>query len=323
MNNINNKRQTIVGLFVILGLTFLVGGILLVGNLHETFKRKIELVAIFKDVNGLKTGSNIWFSGVKIGTISKIKFDGNNSVAVHLKIETKVEQYVRKNATVKISSDGLIGNKIMLIIGGTEEYPEVEDGDTLLIEKTFSSDDMINILQANNVNLLAITTDFKTISNKMAKGEGSIGKIINDPDLYDQIHATSLSLQKASAMAQNTMASLQKFSSGLNQKGTLAHELTTDTTVFNSLKNTINTMQLMADTANAFIANLNEASSNPNSPVGVLLHNKESGAQLKETIKNLESSSKKLDQDLEAAQHSFLLRGYFKKAKKAEKDNSK
>jgi phospholipid/cholesterol/gamma-HCH transport system substrate-binding protein len=50
----NNKRQTIVGLFVILGLTFLVGGILLVGNLHETFKRKIELVAVFKDVNGLK-----------------------------------------------------------------------------------------------------------------------------------------------------------------------------------------------------------------------------------------------------------------------------
>jgi phospholipid/cholesterol/gamma-HCH transport system substrate-binding protein len=320
MNNSNKNRNTIVGIFVALGLTFLLAGILLVGNLHETFKRKIELVPIFKDVNGLKTGSNIWFSGVKIGTISKIKFDGSNSVAVHLKIETKIEQYVRKNATVKISTDGLIGNKIMLIVGGTKEYPEVEDGDTLLIEKTFSSDDMINILQANNVNLLAITTDFKTISNKMAKGEGSIGKIINDQALYNQIQATSLSLQNAAAMAQNTMQSLQKFSSGLNQKGTLAHELTTDTIVFNSLKNTILKMQVLADTANLFIANLNEASINPNSPIGILLHNKESGAQIKESIKNLESSSKKLDQDLEAVQHSFLLKGYFKKAKKTKKE---
>lgn len=293
MNNSNKNRNIIVGIFVMLGLTFLLAGILLVGNLHETFKRKIELITMFKDVNGLKTGSNIWFSGVKIRTVSKIKFYGSNLVAVHLKVETKIEQFIRKDATVKISTDGLIGNKIMLIIGGTEDYPEIEDGDTLQIEKTFSSDDMINILQANNVNLLAITNDIKTISKKIANGEGTTGKILNDQTLYNQIQATSFSPQNAASMAQNTMHSLQKFSSGLNQKGTLAREITTDTIVFNSLKNTILKMRFLADTANLFIANLNEASTNPNSPIGILLHNKESGAQVKESVKNLESSSKK------------------------------
>jgi len=70
-----------------------------------------------------------------------------------------------------------------------------------------------------------------------------------------------------------------------------------------------------------FITNLKNAGNNPNSAIGVLLHDKEAGAYLKESMKNLESSSKKLDADLEAAQHNFLLRGYFKKKAKAEKDS--
>jgi phospholipid/cholesterol/gamma-HCH transport system substrate-binding protein len=189
------------------------------------------------------------------------------------------------------------------------------------VEKTFTSEDMINTLQENNKNFLAITSDFKLISKKMAAGEGTIGKLLNENVVYDNINAATASLQAASAKAQQLAASLATFSAGLNKKGTLANDLTTDTVVFNSVKASVLQLQQIADTATVFIADLKKAGNNRNSTIGVLLHDKASGDRLKETIINLESSSKKLDDDLEAAQHSILLRGFFKDKAEAEKSN--
>jgi len=322
MNESPNRRTVIVGVFVLLGILFFIGGILMVGNLHETFKNKMKVVSLFDDVGGLKKGNNIWFSGVKIGTVSSLRFYGTSQVEVSMNIETKVQQYIRKDAKVKISSDGLIGNKILVIYGGTTAAPEVEEGDTLGVEKTFTSEDMINTLQENNVNFRAITGDLKVITKKLAEGEGTIGKLLTDDAIYTHINAATASLQTASAKADQLVSTLAAFSSNLNKKGTLANELTTDTLVFKSVKASVLQLQQMADTASAFVADLKKASKNPNSTVGVLLRDEQSGARIKETIKNLESSSQKLDEDLKAAQSSFLLKGYFKKQEK-EKEKEK
>jgi phospholipid/cholesterol/gamma-HCH transport system substrate-binding protein len=313
MNKSPNKRAVIVGLFVFIGLLLLVACVLIIGNLHETFKKKIEVVTLFDDVSGLQVGNNIWFSGVKIGTVSSLKFYADRKVKVLMKVEDKAVPYIHEDAFVKLSTDGLIGNKILVIYGGTSRSPQINEGDTLRVEKTFSSEDMINTLQENNKNLLVITNDFKLITHKIASGEGTVGKLINDNSLYAHLDSATLSLQNASIQAKQLITSLTAFSKGLNKKGTLANELTTDTVVFKSLKASVLHLQQMSDNANVFVNNLKEASSNPHSSIGVLLHDEESGVRLKQTIKNLETSSEKLDQDLEAAQQNFLLRGFFKK----------
>ncbi|MFA5330677.1 MAG: MlaD family protein, partial [Prolixibacteraceae bacterium] len=180
MNESPNRRAVIVGVFVFTGLLFLLGGILIVGNLRETFNRKMELVSRFDDVNGLQSGNNVWYSGVKIGTVSSLSFYGKSQVEVNMNVQVSARKYIRKDAKVKISSDGIIGNKILVIYGGTEKFAEVQEGDTLEVEKTFSSEDMINTLQNNNKNILAITNDLKIITKQMTSGEGTIGKFLND-----------------------------------------------------------------------------------------------------------------------------------------------
>ena len=322
MNESPNRRAVIVGLFIFLGLVFLIVGILMVGNLHETFKKKMQLVSLFDNVNGLQKGDNVWFSGVKIGTVGTITIDSKTHVSVSLEVEKKAQDYIRKDAKVKISTDGLIGNKVIVIYGGTPKFNAVNEGDTLAVEKSFSTENILNTLQKNNENLLAITADFKTISKKLTTSEGTVGKLLNDNTLYNNVNSVTVSLNDASAKAKQLISSLNDFSSKLNNKGTLANELVTDTIVYASIKKSVLQLHQMTETANLFVNNLKEAGSNPNTIIGVLLNDAESGANLKKTIKNLESSSEKLDEDLEAVRHNFLLKGYFKKKNKEAKKNA-
>lgn len=318
-----NRRAVIVGLFVFIGLIFLVSGVLMVGNLHETFKKKMTVTSFFDDVNGLQAGNNIWFSGVKVGTVKAIQFHSRNAVEVTMRIDVKTQEYIRQDAKVKISTDGLIGNKILVIYGGSGKVGQIQEGDTLEVEKSVSQEDMLKILQESNKNLNSITTDFKSISKKLDSGEGTMGKLLNDNSLYDNANKTILSLQQTSAKGQQLLSNLNTYTAKLNQEGTLANELVSDTVVFNSIKEFAQRLKQIADTTAVLVTQLKTISKDTTTSIGVLLHDKEEGARLKNTLKNLESSSKNLDEDLEAAQHSWPLKKGFKKLEKAKSDSVK
>jgi phospholipid/cholesterol/gamma-HCH transport system substrate-binding protein len=318
MKSTANKRAIIVGMFISVGIVFLIAGILIIGDLHNTFVKKIVISTVFEDVNGLQSGNNIWFSGVKVGTVNKMSFIGKSQVKVLMKIDEDSAPYIRKDAKVKISSEGLIGNKIIVIYGGTSDSPPVEDGDSLYIESTFTTEDMMNTFQENNKNLLAITSDFKAISKKIAEGEGTLGKLLSDQSIYNNMQLTSATLRDASVNAKQLTASLSEYGSKLNQKGSLANDLVTDTTILNTVRATVTQLQQTSLAASEMVTNLKGDMNDINTPIGVLLHDKSSAIALKSIISNLDSSTQKLDEDLEALQHNFLLRGYFKKKDKEE-----
>jgi len=313
MDESKSKREVIVGFFILLGLVFFISGVLVIGNLSGTFKSRLNVISIFDDVGGLKAGNNIWFSGVKIGTISNLQFSSRSEVMVVMKIDRKATPFIHKDARVKLSSEGFIGNKLLIIYGGSSRSPHIGEGDTLQSDKTLSMEEMMTTLQENNKNLLTITADFKDLSQGLMKGNGTIGKLFTDEDLYNHLKEASSSLQKASENAQQLIKSLALFGEGLNKKGTLANELITDTTVFKSIKSSTSQLSNMSDSASVIINNLKEASQRTNTPLGVLMHDQESGENLKNILKNLESSSVKLSEDLEALQHNFLFRSYFRK----------
>jgi len=319
MSDVDIRKRMAVGIFIFLGLAILVIGVLTIGGQHKAFVRTISVRAIFDDIQGLQTGNNVWLSGMKVGTVKKIAFYGSSQVEIVLSIEHQAQSHIRRDAKVRISTDGLVGNKIVVISGGSEAAPMVANNDLLTTEHLPGLQEMTATLQASNNNLLEITGSLRTITKKLNDGQGTLGQLINDPSIADQLKASILHLRAASAGSEKMIANLQVFSAGLHKPGGLANELVNDTVVFQQVRHTVATLNEAAATASEFSAALRTAGqglNDTNTPIGMILHDEGTAADLQRTIKNLRVSSKELSDDLEAVQHNFLLRGFFKKKNK-------
>jgi phospholipid/cholesterol/gamma-HCH transport system substrate-binding protein len=319
MAKTENNRGVIVGVFLAGGLLILAAVIYSLGGSQKKFVKSVQISAVFDDVQGLKTGNNIWFSGVKIGTVKAIDFTGEHHVLISMNIEEEAQKYIHKDAKAKISSEGFIGNRIVVIYGGTAAAAPVEDGDKLAVEHALTSDEILDTLQANNQNLLAITRQFKVLSEKIGRGEGLVGAVLTDSLLGERFKYTLASLESASRTAAKLSVAANEFTEKMNTKGGLADQLFTDTTVFASLRESVARLNQLTETATGITGEFKKTSERLNATdnaVGVLLNDPDAARRMKNTLINLESGSKKLDEDLEALQHNFLLRGFFKNRNK-------
>ena len=319
MSEVKTGKRLAVGIFISLGLAILLVAVFTIGSQHKTFNRSIHLHIIFDNVQGLQPGNNIWLSGMKVGTVKAVDFYHNSQVAVTLDVESKAQPHIRKDATARISTDGLVGNKIVIIDGGTESAPVVSNNDSLQSEHIAGAQELMSTLQASNSNLLEITGNLKTISRRLTEGQGTLGRLINDPDIADRLRSSIDHLRNATAGSEKMIGNLEVFSDRLRQPDGLANRLITDTTVFNRIKGAVARLDQAAEQVDQFSQSLRTAGAglnDPNSPVGVVLHDPDAAADLQRTLKNLRVSSKELSDDLEAIQHNFLLRGFFRHREK-------
>lgn len=326
MKDKTTRRTVIVGIFILLGVTIFAVGILVLGGQRKSFVQSVHVKAIFHDIGGLSKGDNVWYSGVKVGTIKSVTFINHSEIEILMNIDKASRQFIHKDAKAKISSDGLVGNKIIALAGGSANVPAIEDGDIIKVETSISTDEIMNTLQVNNKSLVEITSNLKAITGKIMKGEGSIGKLVNDDAIYNDLQSTMATLRKTAANTEMLTEGLAGYTAKLHSKGTLANDLVTDTLVFQKLRATVSQMENIAQGVDSVVLNLRDASvgvkdnlRSPNSPAGVLLNDQKTAASLKQTISNLESSTEKLDANMEALQHNFLLRGFFRKQAKREK----
>jgi phospholipid/cholesterol/gamma-HCH transport system substrate-binding protein len=319
MKPIQSRRAVIVGIFISLGIVIFLAAILVLGGQKKTFAKTITLNAVFNDVSGLQKGNNIWFSGVKVGTVKKLKLVSESRVEVEMRVDQQSQDFIHKDSKAKIGSDGLIGNRIIIIYGGTPGHPTVKSGDTLQTDMPLNSAEMMNTLEESNKNLSAITSDFKLISKRLANGEGTVGKLLTNDSLANQLQVTAVTLQHASSNIQLLAANLANYTSKMQTKGVLANELVTDTILFNTLKSASLQIQEASRNAKELTNNLNDVSyklKDSSNVAGVLLHDQQAATNLRTTVENLQAGTKKFDEDMEALQHNFLFRGFFRKRAK-------
>lgn len=318
-----NKRPVIVGVFVFAALVIFVLGVMTLGGQKSIFNKGASINAVFDEVNGLQVGNNVWYAGVKVGTITEISLTKEGKVAVVMNIKEDAHPLIKKDTKAKVGADGFIGNKIIVLSGGSPGAAMVENGSTLLVERAISTDEMMATLQDNNKNILAITTNFKAISDQMVNGKGTIGKLLNDEQMFTDLQQAIVTIKGAAINAQKLAANVSDYTAKLTSKGSLANDLVTDTVLFSRLRSTARQVDLLSKNAGEVLADLKEASATINhsmadksTSIGLLLNDKETAADIKATIKNLQAGTQKLDENMEALQHNFLLRGFFKKKEK-------
>jgi phospholipid/cholesterol/gamma-HCH transport system substrate-binding protein len=247
-----------------------------------------------------------------------------------MEIDKRSRDFIHKDVVAKVSSDGLVGNKIIALSGGTAGVPAVEDGDTIAVVTAISSDELLETLQVNNKSLVEITGNLKTITKKIAEGEGSLGRLIASDTVYNDLKGAIAGLQRTTENTRRITANLTDYTGKLQSKGSLANDLVTDTVVFSNLRSSMSRIESASKGIDSVMNNLQSASASVNdnlksskTPAGMLLNDEATAQSLKTTIKNLQSSTYKLDENMEALQHNFLLRGFFRRRDKAEAKEQK
>jgi len=198
MNTPSEKFKIRLGLFVIGGFLLFVAAIFVIGKQNYLFDPVIRVSATFYNVSGLKPGNNIRFSGINVGTVDAINVINDSTVQVDMIIEESMQQYIKTDSKVRIGSDGLIGDRILMITQGSLESPMVEDGDFLLSYEPIETDDIIESVEISAVHLEVITMELAEILTKINSGEGTLGRLISDTTIANNLSETMENLKSSS-----------------------------------------------------------------------------------------------------------------------------
>lgn len=294
------------GMFVILGLVLFAGTIYFVGKQKNLFGSTFFLTAHFKSAGGLKEGNNVRFSGINIGSVNTITLT-DTLVIVELTIRKEVQQFIKTDATATIGSDGLMGDKVLTINPGTVDTTFVKDGDIISTRKPIDMDDIMASLKTNVDNAAIISTELAKFTYNMNNNKGLLSKVMGDEAFANSLETTLTNLQGSSEQ-------FSRFARMMNSDKGAMSALMTDEVMANNIRQTVADLQQSSNEFKLFSAKMN----NDKGALSRMVTDEKIGNSLESTLINLQGATQKLDENMEALQSNFLLRGFFKKKEKAE-----
>lgn len=205
-----SKQKIKVGIFATVAFALLLIGIFLIGRNKNMFGSTFMVYGTFKNVGGLQAGNNVRFVGIDVGTVESIDILSDTTARVALRIKEKVQPFIKKGAVAGISSDGLMGDKLITISSGRENATPVEDGDTIHAVDPLNYDVVLSRISGVATNAEVITEQLAGIATQINQGKGSIGRL-----LYSDSLATSL--EGTVTEAQKTVKSIRKGSDGFGE----------------------------------------------------------------------------------------------------------
>jgi len=240
MNNAHHTAR--VGLFFLLGVALIWVTYETLGNRSSLKKSGYTLIAGFENLKELKAGDDIRMAGVRIGAVETTRLSNRRAEAV-LRIEKKFT--IASDAHATISSAGLLGTNYISIDLGSPHAPPLQPGSEIptrvtadlntvmaqigelggKLEDAFGSigemfkgdqdqpglfQKVDKLLADNSAKIDEVMTNLQEITDKINHGEGTLGKLVNDPQLHDELLATVTAIKSAADDARTFVTNAQE-----------------------------------------------------------------------------------------------------------------
>ncbi len=232
-----------------------------------------------------------------------------------MSLNQDVRPFVRKNAVAVIGTDGLVGNTIINLNSGPGAAPPVDPGDVLHTRTPVGLDAMLGTLDISNRNLVGITQNLHQITTKL-NGSTALWGLLSDEQLPASVRQSLSNVVAATAQLRAASTDVQQLTRGVQQgRGTIGY-LLHDTALAGQLGHAGQQLANTSDTLAATLAGLQRQVQTGGGPLHTLLADTVMSGQLRQSMLHVEQSTRKLDQSMEALQHNFLVRGYFRRQEK-------
>ncbi|WP_370391752.1 MlaD family protein [uncultured Winogradskyella sp.] len=314
------------GIFVTTGLAIFITAVYFIGQSQNLFAETFTLNSYFTNVNGLIPGNNVRYSGINIGTIKRIQMENDSLIRVEMLLEEKMIDHIKTDAIATIGTDGLVGNVIVNITPGENGTTNVKDGDFIASYTKIRTDEMLNTLSSTNENAALLISKLLNIANNINEGKGTLGMLISDSTMSQNLKETVRNLKLTSVEANRSITELNKIVSSINFNNSVAGVILNDSTEARKVRNIISNLHRSSEEIQVVMANLNatlDQIKNGDGAINYLSTNPELVKQIEEILENVKKGTHKFDQNMEALQHNFLTRRYFRKLEKEKEKQEK
>ena len=188
-------EQLRVGAVVLVALGILLFGGYRLGQAAHQFSKRYQLTAFVPNANGLRVGGTVAVAGQAVGTVRQIRFlapdaDTTRNLQLTVDVDEGVRDQIRGDSRARLRTQGLLGDKVFDIAPGTPKYAALRAGDTIPIEPTLDYDEIVQQGAGAVNDVVSLTHDLRTVTGGIARGEGTVGQLVTNRALYDQLTQT-------------------------------------------------------------------------------------------------------------------------------------
>jgi phospholipid/cholesterol/gamma-HCH transport system substrate-binding protein len=265
--------QLKVGAVILVAMVVIAVAILKLGQAAHLFTKRYTLISFVPNTAGLRVGGQVTVAGQLAGSVKSIEFlpvdaDTLKNLKILIEVDKEVQPQVRRDSQAKLKTLGLLGDKVFDISPGTPRYSMLEEGDTLSLGNAIDYEQVLAQASGALDQVVTLTGSLQKVANGVVQGQGTVGQLLTNRQLFDNLNSTL-------ATTNTLMARLQ------NPRGTVG-QLLNDPALYNNL----NRVLASADT---LVGSLGSGINSETGTVGKLLRDDELYTRLLSAVTGMDS----------------------------------